>query len=107
MYNRNQMQNNYYNNCEIMNIVGYDYHVGDKAILGNKVTYKQINPCKETYEIIQRCTNGVVTLWIGATPHRLNTRQIVFLNILISIPQLQTYILLHIHTAVYQVAFSC
>ena len=66
------MQNNCYNNCEIMNIVGYDYHVGDKAILGNKVTYKQINPCKETYEIIQRCTNGLATIYIGATTHRLN-----------------------------------
>ena len=55
-----------------MNIVGYDYQVGDKVIISNKVPYKHINPSKGPYEIIQRCTNGLATIYIGATTHRLN-----------------------------------
>ena len=43
----------------------YDYQVGNKVMIKNKVAYKLKPPYKRPYEIIQKFINGTVTLKLG------------------------------------------
>ena len=58
------------------NRIDQDYRVGDKVITLTNSAYKYKTPYRGPYKIFQACTNGTVTLRMGAVAMRLNIRNI-------------------------------
>ena len=71
-----QTQINIDNIRENQNIVDYDYKVRDDVMLSKHAAYKYEMPYMGPFVITRCWTNGTVSLQIGATEIRYNTRHI-------------------------------